>query len=238
MPTKRTSKNKQDIDPTREEFVRLREGLIAYMQQTQALRSSLLTKAFLEIPREHFLQEAYRMHAYEDMSVPTLGNESTSQPRVLAQMIELLDVQEGMRVLEVGSGSGYALALLSKLVGAKGHAFGVDSNPELVRFSMKKLKELKLKNVNVVEGDGALGLEKEAPFDRILVSAAVPFVPPALFKQLKEKGHIIAPIGDSFSQQLLKMSKFQGKIIKREIEGNLYEFSPLLSKTLQLKRVE
>jgi protein-L-isoaspartate(D-aspartate) O-methyltransferase len=230
--------NNRDINPTSEEYIRLRNGLVAYLQQTQALRSSLLTKAFLEIPREHFLHENYRMHAYEDTSLPTLEGESASQPRVIAQVLELLQVQEGMRVLEVGSGSGYMLALLSKLVGVKGKVFGIELNEKLVEFSTQKIKELKLKNVKIIAGDGALGLEKEAPFDRILVSAAVPFVPPALFKQLKEKGHIIAPIGDSFSQQLLKMSKFQGKIIKREIEGNLYEFSPLRSKTLVLKRIE
>lgn len=228
-----------DINPTHEEFVRLREGMVAYLQQTQALRSSLLTKAFLEIPREHFLLESYHMHAYEDMSIPTLGGESTSQPRVLAQMLELLEVQEGMKVLEVGSGSGYTLALLAKLVGAKGKALGVESNPHLVEFSNQKLKELKLKQAKVVEGDGVLGLvEKEAPFDRILVSGAVPFIPPALFKQLKEKGHIIAPVGDGFSQQLIRMAKFKGKIIKREIEGNLYEFSPLRSKALLPKKME
>lgn len=230
--------NNRDINPTSEEYIRLRNGLVAYLQQTQALRSSLLTKAFLEIPREHFLHENYRMHAYEDTSLPTLEGESISQPRVIAQVLELLQVEEGMCVMEVGSGSGYVLALLSKLVGAKGKVFGIELNEKLVKLSTQKIKELKLKNVKIVAGDGALGLEKEAPFDRILVSAAVPFVPPALFKQLKEKGHIIAPIGDSFSQQLLKMSKFQGKIIKREIEGSLYEFSPLRSKVLRVKRIE
>ena len=228
----------QDTLPSTEEFTRLRHGLVAYMQQIQVLRSSLLTKAFLEIPREIFLAEAYQLHAYEDIALPTMGGQTISQPSTIAHMLELLDVQEGMRVLEVGSGCGYVLALLSKRVGHTGKVFGVELDEKLVAFSRKKIQQLKLKNVEVVQGDGALGLEKEAPFDRILVSAAAPFVPPALFKQLIEKGHIVAPIGDSFSQQLLKMSKFRGKVIKKEIEGSMYEFVPLRSKTLQLKRVE
>ncbi len=236
--TPQAVRSHDDILPSVEEFTRLRNGLVAYMQQIQVLRSSLLTKAFLEIPREIFLAKTYHMHAYEDIALPTLGGQTISQPSTIAHMLELLDVQEGMRVLEVGSGCGYVVSLLSKRVGNAGKVFGVELDEKLVAFSVQKIKQLKLKNVEIIQGDGALGLEKESPFDRILVSAAAPFVPPALFKQLKEKGHIVAPIGDSFSQQLLKMSKFRGKVIKKEIEGSVYEFVPLRSKTLLLKRVE
>ncbi len=230
--------NNRDINPTSEEYVRLRNGLVAYLQQTQALRSSLLARAFLEVPREIFISEHYHLHAYEDTALPTMGGQTISQPTTIAHMLELLQVEEGMKVLEVGSGCGYVLALLSHRVGGKGKVFGIELDTKLVEFSRQKIKELRLKNVKISAGDGALGLEKEAPFDRILVSAATPFVPPKLFKQLKEKGHIIAPVGDSFSQKLVKMAKFRGKIIKHEIEGSLYEFVPLRSKTLQLKKIE
>ena len=230
MPNAKTNKDK---NPDTNEFARLREGLVAYMQQTQVLRSSLITEAFLSVPREKFIGSNLMAHAYEDTALPSIKGQTISQPSTVAAMLELLDVHEGMNVLEVGSGTGYVLALLSHLVGKEIMVRGIELDGELVEFARERMRELKIKNVEIMQGDGALGWEEFAPYDRILVSAACPFVPPALFKQLKEKGHCIAPVGDSFTQQMIKMAKFKGKIIKREIEGSLYEFVPLKSKTFK-----
>ncbi len=221
---------KKEPKPNENEFSSQRQRLVEYLRGTQAIQSESIAHAFLRVPRELFLSKENIFRAYEDMALPTQHGQTISQPTTIAHMLELLDVKKGMNVLEVGSGCGYVLALLSYLVGENGKVWGMELEKDLVEFSQEKIKELGLNNVEIATGDGAQGWKEHAPFDRILVSAAVPFIPPALFKQLKEKGHIIAPVGDSFSQRLVKMAKFNGKILKREMEGNWYEFVPLKSK--------
>ncbi len=227
MPTKKQK-------PRDDEVHRAKEALIHYLHDTQRVRSPLLEEAFRRVPREKFIAVQWKMHAYEDAALPSQNGQTISQPSTIADMLETLDVKEGMNVLEVGSGTGYVCALLSHMVGKKGHVHGMERDEELAKGAHRTLhSELKLKNVEIHAGDGALGLEQHAPFDRILVSCACPYIPPALFKQLKEKGRIIAPVGDDFTQQMVKMEKWKGKLMKSEIPGNLYEFVPLVSKTLK-----
>lgn len=228
MPTE-----KKEPKPNENEFISQRQRLVEYLRGTHAIQSESVARAFLRVPRELFLSKENIFRAYEDIALPTQHGQTISQPTTIAHMLELLSVKDGMNILEVGSGCGYVLALLSHLVGENGTVYGMELEKDLVPFSQEKIKELELKNVEIMQGDGALGWEEYSPFDRVLVSAAVPFIPPALFKQLKEKGHIIAPVGDSFSQRLEKMAKFNGKILKREMEGNWYEFVPLKSKTFK-----
>ena len=142
-------------------------------------------------------------------------------------MLELLELKKGQIVLEIGSGSGYVLALLSKIVGSTGKVFGIELFLELVKRSKKTLQDLKMENIEVFQKDGSLGLIEKAPFDRILVSAACPFIPKPLFDQLKEKGVIVAPCGDKFTQMMQIMRKIKGKPIKQDYLETYFAFVPL-----------
>ena len=150
-----------------------------------------------------------------------------SREAQVPSMLEMLDVQEGMKVLEVGVGCGYVAALLSELVGEKGKVFGIDIVKELMPIAKKNLKAQDSKNVKIFSGDGSKGLEKQAPFDRIIISAACPFIPKPLADQLKEKGIVVAPVGDRFNQAMTKFTKFKGKLVKSTYPGGMFVFVPL-----------
>jgi protein-L-isoaspartate(D-aspartate) O-methyltransferase len=210
-----------------ESFKLKREQLVYHMQGIGALKAQNLKQAFLAVKRELFLPEQLQNAAYADDALPIGFNQTISQPSTIAIMLEMLDVQEGMKVLEVGVGCGYAAALLSELVGEKGKVFGIDIVPELIPLAEENLKKQNSKNVTLIEGDGTKGLPKKKPFDRILISAACPYVPKPLLDQLKEKGVVVAPVGDRFSQQMIKMTKFKGKPVKSTYMGGMFAFVPL-----------
>jgi protein-L-isoaspartate(D-aspartate) O-methyltransferase len=123
--------------------------------------------------------------------------------------------------------------LLSKIVGEKGIVFGIEYEKGLVEKAKKTLNELGIQNVETKQGDGAFGWPEKSPFDRILVSAACPYIPPNLFHPLKERGIIVAPVGDSSYQQLVKMEKFHGKPLKSLAIEGIYQFVPLRSPTFK-----
>lgn len=190
--------------------------------------SKTVLHAFASVPREQFVPEFLQSRAYENDALPIGYNQTISQPSTIARMLELLLVFPEQKVLEVGSGCGYASALLSKMVGEHGKIIGIELVKELAEQSKKNLKNAQVKNVEIVQGDGTKGFAKEAPFDRILVSAACPFIPKALFDQLHEKGIAIAPVGDPGFQVLTTLQKINGKPAKKEFVEENYVFVPLL----------
>jgi protein-L-isoaspartate(D-aspartate) O-methyltransferase len=213
-----------------EEFKKKREQLVFFMESSGALKTPSIKKAFLETERELFLPEELRPHAYADEALPLVEGQTISQPSTIAVMLEQLELKEGEKVLEVGLGSGYVAALLSKIVGAKGKVFGVEYNQALFELAQENLKKTKPENISIKHGDGSQGWEEKAPFDRILVSAACPFIPKPLFEQVKEKGTIVAPVGDRFSQEMVQAHKFKGKLIKKSYMGLMFAFVPLKGK--------
>ena len=219
----------------RNKFEEKRKNLVQYLKDTQVMKNPAISQAFLEVPREQFVLKKFQEEAYLDNALPSEKEQTISQPQTIATMLELLAVKKEMNVLEVGSGTGYVSALLSNLVGKKGSVWGIELEKELVEKSHERLQSLNSENVEIKQGDGALGWEEKAPFDRILVSCACPFVPPALFKQIKERGKIVAPVGDSYDQQLLTMEKYKGKVVKKMAQSGLYQFVPLRSKTMQIR---
>lgn len=168
--------------------------------------------AFKAIPREKFLPPKLQKYAYHDHPLPTLRSQSISQPTTIAIMLHALDVNAGHNIFEVGSGVGYQAALLAHLVGTNGHVTTTEVIPELVGLARKNLKEVGLNNVLVLEADGSEGYPAKAPYDRIILTAAAPAIPPPLVDQLKEGGIVIAPVGDLQSQTLLKGIKRHGKL--------------------------
>jgi protein-L-isoaspartate(D-aspartate) O-methyltransferase len=156
--------------------------------------------AFEQVPREAFVPEGLVERAYEDTALPIGLEQTISQPSMVALMLAALDCAPRHRVLEVGSGSGYALALLSQL-GCE--VFGVERHAELAARARETLRSIGVAGVVVHEGDGALGLPQHAPYDRILVSAGAASIPDALLAELAEGGRLVMPVGGAETQILV-----------------------------------
>ncbi len=172
----------------------------------------------------------YIEHAYEDIALPNEKGQTVSQPSTIAIMLSLLEAGKGMKVLEVGSGSGYVVALLSKIVGEKGKVFGIEFHRELAEKSIASLHKEGIRNFEVKACDGAEGWNEKAPFDMILVSCACPFIPKELFRQLKEGGRVVAPVGDAGVQMMETLIKKDGKPVKKTYYGTTFVFVPLLGR--------
>ncbi len=179
--------------------------LIDYLVETGWIRSERVKRAFLAVDRAIFVPQDACGYAYGDYPIPIGYGQTISAPSVVAFMLEELDVKEGGKVLELGTGSGYNAALLSYLAGPKGKVISIDIVPELVEFAKKNLARYgKAKNVILLARDGSCGYEEEAPYDRIIVTAGMPYIENhPLIKQLKPDGKLIAPVGGRFWQDLI-----------------------------------
>jgi len=203
------------------------DELIRIMKNSGFLTSNRIEWAIRKNPRHEFVPKSLQDSAYKDIPLSLMKKQTISQPSVVSRMTELLNVKKGQKILEVGSGSGWQSAILSFLIG-HGKIFSIDRHPELVKFAKKNLDKLGVQNVNVILGDGSLGLSKEAPFDRIIITAACKKVPPPLFEQLSMEGLLIAPVGE-YPQSLILFKKTSQGI--KEIENQPgYVFVPLLGK--------
>lgn len=199
--------------------------LIEHLKQNGVLSTQSLISAFQKIDRKDFVLEELRDFAYDDTALPIGREQTISQPYTIVFMLELLNVGEGERVLDVGSGSGYTTALLAELVGPRGKVFGVEIIPQLVDFGKNNLSKYNLTNAEIHQADNVLGLPKEAPYDKILVSASAGGIPDALTSQLKEGGVMVASIGNDIwkikknSSDDLSIEKYHG-----------FAFVPLIEK--------
>lgn len=154
--------------------------------------------------RFHFVGSAYKKYCYEDIPLPIGFGQTISQPRTVIFMLNLLDVKKGQKILDVGSGSGWTTALLSIIVGESGSVFGVEKIPELVQIGKNNLKKINIKNAKIFRSEKKLGLLKEAPFDRIMVSASANNLPLDLIGQLKEGGVMVVPVKNSIIKIIKK----------------------------------
>ncbi|MEM2873983.1 MAG: protein-L-isoaspartate(D-aspartate) O-methyltransferase [Candidatus Nanoarchaeia archaeon] len=195
--------------------------LLSYWRNSGLITDEAVLNAIEKVPREDFVLKEHRHLAYLDEPLPLKAGQTISQPTTVAIMTQALEVKEGQKVLEIGTGSGYQAAVLSVLVGPKGKIYTIERIAELVNYARKNLKNYK--NVTVVHADGTKGYAKAAPFDRIIVTAAAAQLPDILFKQLKEKGIIVIPIED----RLFKIRKIKGKPEMRDL--GLFVFVPLLT---------
>jgi len=194
-----------------------------------ALQSKALEKAFLAVEREKFFAEKMKQHSYADSAFPIGFGQTISQPSTIAVMLEMLQLEKGASVLEVGAGSGYVTALLSELVGEKGKVFGIELVHELHQKAVKTLAQLGYQNIFLKCSDGTQGWEEKAGFDRILVSAADKEVPKQLIEQLNEGGKLVAPLGSRFSQELVLLQKEKDKAVEKERKC-CFMFVPLKGK--------
>ena len=181
----------------------------------------------LKVPRHLFVPFPYRKEAYIDTPLPIGSGQTISAPHMVAIMCELLRLEKGMKVLEVGTGRGYHAAVVAEIVGEEGKVISVERVPELAEEARKILDELGYRNVLVVVGDGSEGYEPEAPYDRIYVTAAAPDIPKPLIEQLKMGGRMVIPVG--YDMQYLYVVDKQEEGIKKDIWGAV-RFVPLVGK--------
>jgi protein-L-isoaspartate(D-aspartate) O-methyltransferase len=185
----------------------------------QGIADARVLSAIERCPREAFVDTPFAQSAYDNTALPIACGQTISQPYVVAFATEALEVGPAMRVLEIGTGSGYQAAVLSPLCRK---VYTIERHRPLLREAEARFKALKLENIVTKHGDGLNGWPEQAPFDRILLSAAVPEVPPILIEQLKPGGILVAPVGpaaisspESFSQLLTKMIRSETGL-KRE----------------------
>ena len=176
------------------------------------------------VPRDVFVPEAQRHLAFADEALPIGWDQTISQPSVVAAMVEALEVQAGHHVLEIGTGSGYQAAVLAELAAT---VVSVERNPWLAREARRALSYLDYGNVEVVEGDGSLGWPARSPYDRLLVAAAAPAVPPPLIEQLAPGGRLVIPVGGRTEQQLVVLAKGADGALTERSAGPV-RFVPLL----------
>lgn len=168
--------------------------------------SERVVEAMSRVPRELFVPEELRPMAYEDRPLPIGHGQTISAPHMVAMMCDLLELQEGMKVLEVGGGCGYHAAVMAELVGPSGHVYSVERIPELVEMARRNLERAGYRNVSMILGDGTLGYSEQAPYDRISVAASAPDIPEPLKEQLRPGGRMVIPVG-TYSQDLLIVTK-------------------------------
>lgn len=173
-------------------------------------------QAMSKVPREIFVPDEAKFRAYDDTPLPIGHGQTISAPHMVAIMCDLLDLQKGMTILEVGGGSGYHAAVMAEIIGPEGHVYSVERVPELVSQARESLKRAGIVNVTVVEGDGSNGLPEHAPYDRISVAATAPAVPEPLKEQLKVGGKLIIPVGVGY-QELLLVTRKNGFIVEEKM---------------------
>ena len=202
-----------------------REQMVARQIKGRGINDESVLEAMRTVPREAFVMENYQKFAYDDTPLPIPGGQTISQPYVVALMIRALRLEPENRVLEIGTGSGYAAALLGQIV-AEVHT--VERLKQLVDFAQENLSQMRYNNVIVHHGDGTLGWPDDAPYDAIVVAAGGPEVPLTLKEQLVIGGRLVMPVGSSERRQNLICLTREGEIDYRRINLGAVAFVPLI----------
>jgi len=213
------------VGDLRTDFAAKREAMVERQLRSRGIEDQRILEAFLTVPREAFVGADYAHLAYGDHPLPIEAGQTISQPYIVALMIEAAGIKHGDKVLEVGSGSGYAAAVIGRIA-AK--VVGIERQLELVEVARERLKRLGYENVTIVEGDGTRGWAKEAPYDAILAAASGSHIPAPLVDQLKPGGSIVMPIGSpGWAQKLVKATKREDGTLEQSDLGGV-RFVPLI----------
>lgn len=213
------------MSSSHEDHFREREGMVERQLRRRGISEPQILDAFRAVPREAFISSEYANLAYGDHPVPIEAGQTISQPYIVALMIQAAAIKDQDKVLEIGSGSGYAAAVISRIAT---RVIGIERQPELVGIALERLQRLGYDNVTILQGDGTRGYANEAPFDAILAAASGSHVPVPLIGQLAPGGRLVMPIGEPDSiQQLVKVTKQENGILKEENLGSV-RFVPLI----------
>ena len=207
------------------DFADLRGQMVRRQIEARGIFDALILDAFREVPREEFVDEEHRRWAYDDHPLPIEAGQTISQPYIVALMIEAAAIGPGDKVLEVGTGSGYAAAVISRIAG---RVVTIERHGELVEVARERMERLGYDNVRILQGDGTRGCPDEAPFDAILAAASGSHVPKPLVDQLSPGGRLVMPVGDpGWVQELVKVTKRPDGTTSQENLGGV-RFVPLI----------
>lgn len=204
-------------------------SMIREIKERYSLDSPKVFSAMLQVPREKFVPDKYRDRAYDDCPLSLGYGQTISQPYTVAFMTDLLGLQGNETVLEIGTGSGYQAAVLALLADK---VYTIEVIPELAGKAKKRLKKLGYRNIEVKTGGGELGWSQNAPYDAILVTAGMKAVPKMLFRQLKEGGILVAPVGKGMDKEMTRYTKLKNKKTKelKKEEFGIFHFVPFVEK--------
>ena len=204
-----------------------RENLVKQLKMEGRITKDSIEKAFLEVPRENFIPKHLLSYAYSDTPLEIGFGQTISAPHMVAIMCEDLDLKKEQKILEIGTGSGYHAAIVSKIIGENGKIFSVERIESLANFAKRNLEKSGIKNVRIIINDGSIGLKKYSPYDRIYVTCAAPKIPSSLINQLKISGKLMIPVGNTFC--ILKLiEKKNNKLLTKNLGG--CAFVPLIGK--------
>lgn len=206
------------LDPAEKLDAMVRQQIVA-----RGIKDPRVIEVMKWIPRDRFFPKMIESHAFDDAAAPIGCGQTISQPYIVALMTEALKLQPAHRVLEIGTGSGYQTAVLSKLAG---EIFTVERHKPLLDQAFEQLTRLGIRNVHFHFGDGSLGWPLNAPYDRIIITAGAPQVAGTIFDQLKDGGICVAPVGPLNEQNLMQFTKQGDKILQRHLCG--VKFVPLV----------
>lgn len=204
-----------------------RRILVEYLREKIGIKDERILSAMNLVPRHLFLESVFENFAYEDRAFPILANQTISHPSTVAEQTELLELNQGEKVLEIGTGSGYQTSVL---VAMKAEVYTIERQKELYDFSSKILKKIDFRPKIQVFGDGFAGLPDFSPFDKILVTCGAEELPLELLRQLKIGGLIVIPLGKGKEQILMRFKKVDEQTIEKE-EFGVYKFVPMLEDT-------
>ena len=207
------------------DFTQERAEMVASQLKRRGIKNTAVLRAMSSVPREIFVPEREKKHAYRDGPLPLIAGQTISQPYIVAWMISLLNLNADARVLEIGAGSGYAAAVLSRIVKT---VYAVERHEQLIEYARQRLDDLHYDNVHLHHGDGTVGWAEYAPYDGILVSAGGPAVPPKLREQLGINGRLIIPVGDArHKQQIICITRLSQDEFDEKEYGRVV-FVPLI----------
>ena len=209
----------EELDDT-PKYREARKEMVSTQIRLRGVSNKDVLSAMIEVPRHSFVPKKLVSQAYEDHPVPIGQGQTISQPYVVALMTESLKLKGDERILEIGTGSGYQAAILSRV--AK-EVYSIEIKERLYKKASKVLQSMGFTNVKTRHGDGYFGWAEAAPFDCIMITAAIDHIPPPLLKQLKKGGRLILPLGNPFSYQNLSMvTKYDNDYSVRQITGVLF----------------
>ena len=206
-----------------------RKELVKRLSDMGYIKTERVKKAMEDVPREEFIPESNRQYAYVDQPLPIGEGQTISAPHMVAMICELLELEEGMKVLEIGAGFGYNAAVLAQIIGEKGHLYTIERISSLAKIAKDNLKRTGLgDNVTIIVGDGTKGYKEEAPYDRIYGTASAPSLPEPLKEQLKVGGIMLIPVGEQqFFQDLVYIKRKLEDQFERKSMGGV-AFVPMI----------
>ena len=202
-----------------------REAMVRELLEARGIKNARVLDAMRRVPRHLFVRDHLHTQAYGDHALPIGAAQTISQPYVVARMSEMLDVEPGHSVLEIGTGSGYQTAILALLARV---VYSLERVPELAHQAIQRIKAMGLLNVKIQAFDGTVGWSEVAPFDRIMITAAAPKAPEPLLQQLAVGGKLLVPEGEAARQRLVLYTR--GAKHVRRAEGEWVSFVPLVGR--------